>query len=290
MIHSFQFSAPIFKIVPNQNGIQIAIELRNSKAKETYFALLDLQKKQLIWEETAFAETWRIGLLAMTDTILLLHHYANAQIPDNKGIFAVDILQQNILWEQASYYFEGLLPIASNSKSSYCILTYYIENEQKKYVVLDLQTGNIDQKQTETCQTMQLKPILAACLSPTHYAKDSAYLADIALFLQPFLPPKASLQAADYLEINDKTEIKTDTKIIIAAFYQLDLQAINLQETDTPFVAQLFIFDSKGNKIANEITNQVASKQDFSNSFFVVGKALITLKGKQTILVLDLGA
>jgi hypothetical protein len=280
VIHSFQFSAPIFKIVPNQNGTKIAIELRNGKAKETYFALLDVQKKQLIWEETAFAETWRIGLLAMTDTILLLHPYANAKIPDNKGIYAVDILQQTILWEQANYYFEGLISVTSSSKSSYCILAYEIEVEQKKYVVLDLQTGNIDQKQTETYQNRQPSPILADSLVPTYHASNSVYLADIALFLRPFLPSKASLQAADYLEIGNK--------IIMAAFYELDLQEVNFQEKSTQFITQLFIFDSEGNKIVNEITNQVADNQDFSNTFFVVGKKLIALKGKETILVIEI--
>ncbi len=293
MIHSFQFSAPIFKIVPNQNGTQIAIELRNSKAKETYFALLDLQKKQLIWDETSFAEIWRIGLLAMVDNILLLHSYANTQLPDNKGIYAVDISQQNVLWEQANYYFSGLIPIihhsqSSYSQSNYCLLVYKIENEQKSYAVLDLQTGKLDQKQTETYQTMQLKPILAACLAPTHHASNSAYLADIALFLQPFLPPKANLQAADYLETDDKTGSKTAAKIIIAAFYQLDLQEINLQEKHTQFATQLFVFDCMGNEIVNEITNQVADKQDFSNTFFVVGKKLVALKGKETILVVEI--
>jgi hypothetical protein len=43
-----------------------------------------------------------------------------------------------------------------------------------------------------------------------------------------------------------------------------------------------------GNEIVNEITNQVADKQDFSNTFFVVGKKLVALKGKETILVVEI--
>jgi hypothetical protein len=60
----------------------------------------------VLWDNS-FGEQWWIGIEGVHDGILFLHKFAQPDMPEHRGIVAVEIRSGHVLWQNDGWKFEG---------------------------------------------------------------------------------------------------------------------------------------------------------------------------------------
>jgi hypothetical protein len=244
----FEFSAPIFKVLLDSKANYLALEIRNSATKEVTFSVIDLKKQVVCLEETGFEEAWRVGLSAIENHVLLLHSYTDNRLPDKKGIFAVDFLAQEVLWEYPTGKFEAL------HQSHHQIIVQASQTLQDKtQIFLDFMTGDEITPQKSEITLLNTQPYYE-----THfYTANNEFFDLFCNFSTPYLPQNSQLLGFDYAEI--------ENGFWLLCYYQTEIQAI---------IMSLLCFDVDGTQLAtHELPTQLSLEQ-LGNRLFI-GKEIV---------------
>lgn len=258
----FEFSAPIFKILLDSKANYLAIEVRNSTSKEVTFSVIDLKKRTICLEETGFEEAWRVGLSAVENHILLLHSYTDNRLPDKKGIFAVDFLAQEVLWEYPLGKFESL-----HQKNNQMIISASQVLQGKQTIFLDLLTGN----EIEVANK-EIAPLPTQFSGETHfYNTENEYFSLFCNFAIPHLPTNAQLVGFDYVELEN-------------SFWLLCYYKTNMQTT----TMSLLNFDAEGNLLASHKLSTQLSEEQIGNRLFTCGNLIYVLLSGNSLQLIDI--
>ncbi len=272
-MQTIHFSTPLFKALPDSTGRWLAVELRNTPAKEVYFAVIDLQTGQLALEETSMEETWRIGLVGIADHFLLLHTHAQTHIPDHKGIYAVNINSQVVEWELPTTYFDYFAewtPPQTTTKQK-VIVGYQLQDYQKIYQLINLHTGQ--QLVIENRQFDLLTPLQTNLTAGVAHQPNSNYWQDFVTFLHPFLPAKVVLQTITYAE--------NTNCFAIFAYYQKETIATHLDK-------HFFMFDREGKLLVEQKMEKIIANQLIDNDFLLIDNKLLVQQDSSSLLIFSI--
>lgn len=115
-----QYDGIIWKINPDQTGTCLVLEIRNGDKKKAFFSGISLPAGTTSFDNLQLQEPWFCGLEGVAHGRAYLHGYLSETLPGHRGIFAVDLKNGDIIWENYNLVYgyatkEGL--IAWNYKS-----------------------------------------------------------------------------------------------------------------------------------------------------------------------------
>lgn len=87
----------IWRVLPSGNA-HIAGEERDRNAKRTSFFVIDSVTGRELWHRDDFGEEWWIGIEVIAGETMYLHKYAKPDMPEHRGIIAVDMKSGRTLW------------------------------------------------------------------------------------------------------------------------------------------------------------------------------------------------
>jgi hypothetical protein len=94
----------IWRLVPARSG-ELVGEARNQETKRTSFFALDGNTGVPLWQNLVLNEQWWIGIEDISDGVLLLHEFASPDMPQHRGIIAIDLRTGNQLWSNGELTF-----------------------------------------------------------------------------------------------------------------------------------------------------------------------------------------
>ena len=94
---SFEASGSIWRIIPLESG-RILGEVRLHQEKRASFFCLMEKTGAVAWKDREFDETWWIGIEAVARGILILHTYEKPDLPEHRGMIALDVETGRELW------------------------------------------------------------------------------------------------------------------------------------------------------------------------------------------------
>jgi hypothetical protein len=107
-IYRFDNRRQIWRIIPTNND-QLIIEEREPEKKQAYFHCLTLKSGKKLLKDFQLDDKFWIGIETILDDIIYFHKFAKPDMPKHRGIFAYDIKNQNLIWENSELVFQFLL-------------------------------------------------------------------------------------------------------------------------------------------------------------------------------------
>lgn len=251
---SYNFNGLIFKILPDIILPFIAIEVRNLQVKEVSFAVVNYQKGELLFEGLGLEETWWVGISGLRNGKLFFHQFADKEYPEPQALLVADVLAQALIWGKKGSYLEELTANGA--------LVSILEHGQKRYQLLDIESGNLVKEITDSNEVTYQEP--QNMTFPIQYEQGSPYFDTVAQFLKQKLDVVASKQI-DYCEFGDK--------IIIS--YTTDNQRF------------LLILNSAGEMLFHQSILQESQGLGME-SFFIKADYLICVAERQHLLIFKL--
>jgi hypothetical protein len=258
MVFSHIFDGLIFKILADEVLPLLALEIRHTETKEVSFAVVDYQKKEVVFEGLGLEESWWVGMAGFYQGKLFFHSFADKQYPEPQGIIVADVLEQAIIWEKKGIYLEQISP-----QGAYIS---WIGESGKKPEILDIQTGNTIDGFKLTNEVKDGKN--NNLVFPFQYVEKTPHFETVALFLKQKLAVKI-IQQLDYLEVNNH---------IVISY---------LVESNKKITQFLLILSQNGEILFHQLLdNQVKGIQ--TEVFFVVNDFLISIANRKNLLIFKL--
>ncbi len=130
----------LWRIMFSDHGVIVG-EDRNTENKSVTFFCLAEENGSVLWRNKMFDEPWWIGLSGITKERLYLHGFRKPDMPEQKGITAVDLAEGTIRWKNIDYSFLALKrPFVFGYKDLF---------ERRLYYKLDERTGDLLEEMNE---------------------------------------------------------------------------------------------------------------------------------------------
>jgi len=234
--------------------------------RKVFFNCLNLNNGKILFKNFQLEEKHWIGIESVHNNIIFFHKFRKPDMPGHKGIYAFDILNRKLIWQNDDLLFL----FAKDDK----VYVYQSTFEGRQYFVLDSITAHIiEEMGSEFSQISKLR--------------EEVMRSD---FTNTFLYPQ---QFNDNLESGDAsklmngllTEVKVAGKINRLVFKDLIMFNYHEQNSNGTFNNYFKVFDLLKQKyILNETLN-LKAKNLFSESFFIVGDQLFLLVEKTKLVV-----
>ncbi len=104
---TFTAENSVWKLQFSNDGLIVG-EDRNTAAKTVTYFCLDEHDGKPRWLGRKFAAEWWSGIEAVDGGLLLVHSYASPELPEHRGIVAVDLRDGTILWENPDVRFTAV--------------------------------------------------------------------------------------------------------------------------------------------------------------------------------------
>jgi hypothetical protein len=130
--YAFSSKRNIWRLIPTASKL-LVIEERDVNTREVFFNCLKLDDGKVLFKNFQLVEKYWIGIEAVQDHIIFFHHFRKPDMPGHKGIFAFDILNKKIIWQN-----DDLLFLFANDDS---VFVYQSTFEGRRYFVLDINSG-----------------------------------------------------------------------------------------------------------------------------------------------------
>lgn len=101
---TYRANGVIWRLLPTTSGVFVG-ELRDPETKRTSFFCVNQQSGDVLWERISLEEQWWIGVEAVHDDRVFLHGFSTPDMPDHKGITALDLFTGKISWQNPDLRF-----------------------------------------------------------------------------------------------------------------------------------------------------------------------------------------
>ena len=267
--YSFKSKRQIWRIIPTETD-HIIIEEREPEKKQAYFNCLQKESGNKILKDFQLDEKFWVGIETVYKDVIFFHKYLKPDMPGHKGIFAFDITDKNIKWENKDITFLFSL--------NDLIYSYVQKFEGRNYYALNYKTGEISEdlgadslKVNELREQSIQKENSKDYLFPNIFFEDSNKSEQIKSFFQKLKNETSILGRIEFIKINS---------LLIFCFHganSKDSMDIYLKAVDL----------SVGNYILEEKLVK-ETKLFLSDSFFIKGNLLFVLFGKSKLNVYEL--
>ena len=106
---SIRFDAQVWTTRPDAAHGLLAIELRDTEARQARFALLDLTTATLRFADVQLPEPWWVGLAAVAHGCVLVHQFTEPTLPIAGGLWALDDAGA-LRWHRPEARLRAVLP------------------------------------------------------------------------------------------------------------------------------------------------------------------------------------
>lgn len=132
--YSFSNNRDIWRLIPSESGYLI-IQERDFKTKEFFFNGLSIGDGKIIFKDHQLDEKYWIGIEAVYKDKIFFHKYRKPDMPGHKGIYALDISSQKVIWQNEDLIFQ----FVKEEKIFACQSTF----DGREYFMLNYLTGEI---------------------------------------------------------------------------------------------------------------------------------------------------
>ena len=101
---SFSVEGILWRILFSPHG-RIVGECRNEEEKQASFFCLDEQSGSALWSNLRLESPWWVGMEAIHGKSLILHEFAKPDLPEHRGILAVDVDSGVVQWQHLELTF-----------------------------------------------------------------------------------------------------------------------------------------------------------------------------------------
>jgi hypothetical protein len=149
----------LWRLVP-AGGLRFVGEERDLQKKDVAFFCLEGKTGKPLWEGQRFGERWWTGIEAVHEGVLLLHAFATPELPEHRGITAVDIQSAAVLWEAPDLTFFSLQEGA--------VRVLRLSRFGRQQVDLDLRSGTVVREigPDESRPSAYVSPVVAGLQMP----------------------------------------------------------------------------------------------------------------------------
>lgn len=103
-----EFSAPIWKLLPDTTHQQLVVEIRDAATQYVDFATICANTGEIGCNGIEnLTDSWWTGLDAAGNGVFVLYQYADKHNPIKKGICVYETRQGNLLWTNEEAIFQG---------------------------------------------------------------------------------------------------------------------------------------------------------------------------------------
>lgn len=110
----------LWHVYPTRLGVLVGEERRIEEKKALFFCL-DGETGREVWRQAPTIDSWWVGIEAVYKDTLFVHGFATPELPQHRGVVAVDLLTGNVLWEDPQLEFIAIADdafIGSRSSST----------------------------------------------------------------------------------------------------------------------------------------------------------------------------
>lgn len=253
---SIPFSSKIWKLHFDSFAPYLLIELRDETQLQTSFAWLDIQQNKLIWDSITLPENWWLGVWQIQSGVALFYQYENPEIPEVKGIQALQLDNLQILWEQKSWKY---LRVISETK----IAVFDTLNKEGEELIANILDGKISKSAKKYQKSPQNQSFFQKTIFPFSYYPENVYFSTINEFLKNRFS----------LDLKEKVDYLEHKKWIILSIYVTSANKMS---------NFLWVLDSSGNKVLDKC---LASGIDeiAQDTFFIVEDSLYFIENQNIL-------
>ncbi len=124
----------IWKIIPDEKGAYLAIELRHAEHRKTALSVLSLSDNTLLYTIEQLPKPWWLGLVAIENNTIILQGYKESASPEPKGYYIFDLLTGILLDQKEEDVYHAVSDIKSGAVSFFPLL-YNEDNAHYKTIV-----------------------------------------------------------------------------------------------------------------------------------------------------------
>jgi len=253
----------VWRLVPTTIELLVGEE-RDIEQRRVSFFCLDQARGRPLWQKMTFGDQWWVGIEAVHDGVLLLHGFASPDLPEHRGIIAVDLKRGQTLWSAQDLAFFAL-------RGAFLYVTR-ARGMGVTILEVDLHTGTLSRElQADQKLVPGLSPDLPyGVVFPTPIdvqAEDSevAALLRRSILNQPAVGP---------------AEVVQQGNVIIVGYYE---QRGTSGEGRPALDNVLRILDQRSGASIFDVTLEANVQAVVPDSFFVQNNILLYVKDRQTI-------
>lgn len=246
---------------------KLIIENRDASTKEVFYQCIDLVTGHNVFSDIQLEEKNWIGIETVYKDIIYFHLFPKRDLPEHKGIIALDIVTQKVLWQNLDKTFLFL----GNEK----IYSFIQGFEDRSFYSHDHLSGElIDDLGNNYTLLNSLREEAESKKDWNKYIYPEVILDEENEFLKII-----NIETDKYL-LAGEIEKAVYNKLLIYSFHS--------KEDDSTFTNRFTIVDlSNGRTVLNIILNKKVSSL-LTDSFFIYKNYLVVLVGKNEIEVYDL--
>jgi hypothetical protein len=262
--YSFSNKRNIWRLIPSESDY-LVIEERDLNTREVFFNCLKTYDGKVLFKNFQLDEKYWIGIETVYRDIIFFHKFRKPDMPGHKGIYAFDILNKQLIWQNDDLIFL----FAKDAK----FYAYQSTFEGRQYFVLDYLNGSILGEFTDVGEINKLREesmrsdFVNSFLIPQKFIKSDVVI-DSKNTLKQLIDGRKIIGEVNWLKYND----------YIMYNYHLTNQKGTLSNC-------FEVFDIAKNKIVlREVINSNLKSPVFE-SFFMIRDMLFLLTEKQRLVV-----
>lgn len=249
-------------------------EARDKDAKRVSFFAIDGSTGVPLWQNLGFEEPWWIGIEDVTDEVLLLHKFASPDMPQHRGIIALELKTGKRLWsnDEATFWF-------SHKTSVY---VHRLLFEKRVASELDAKSGAVTKEFSEDGEPSLYRIREEAIRSNQdglqfpEVVDPTLNVSEYAAVLKRELPAKGLLGAV---------ELAVAGHFTVFNYHTVALEA---GEEGTLVDSRLKIIDDRtGNAVYSDTLSR-NSVGPVPDSFFIRNRTLFYIKDQKTLVAVQL--
>jgi hypothetical protein len=247
---------------------KLFIETRDTEKMKAYYHAFELNSGRKIFSDYQMTEMFWLGVETIKEDIVFFHRFAKPDMPGHKGIFAFDINEQKILWENEAYAF---LFVKDD-----LLYVYQDGFEGRYYYTIEIETGKVLDELVQNHDEI-------------NFLRNEAELSvDYSNYVFPERYTSIGESNVDELiACNTKgLEIASGIDFIIKD----DLLIYNFHEINKTgkLTNKLFAYNSLDKKEIYSLVLNKSANAYAPDSFFVYKNFVILLKEKSEVIVLEI--
>lgn len=259
-IFSFSNKKQIWRIIPSETN-KVILEQRTID-KQVFFTCMELKSGEMVFQDYQLDEKYWIGIEAVHNDIIYFHKYVKPDMPRHKGIIAVDIFTQKVLWQNEEYNFSFIY-----KDKIYCMRELF---ESIVYFTVNYMTGDvIDELGNDSIKISSIKS-----------QSDFEHNYDSYKFSERW--DSFSDGAVSIKNILDRI-VQSENVVGIVEYVQTEnvlMMSLNISENNSLFTNSFKAIEVDSENIIFEEKLVEHSKTIMPDSFFLKDNFLFLLKGK----------